>query len=330
MTHPSMPRPGQTPGFNQQNPQPAPAQGSPIPGGRPGGNPNPAPPMGRPDAVVRLEPGAICPRCGYGLGGLDMHGVCPECAAPAHLAAEPDRFRNGPPELVKKQASGASMLFWGTMTSMAAPFVMIAMAIMGGIAGANGGGASIAFGLLMSGVLLALGGWIAVMLGWWKITVDLPGVQTPGSRVLVRAGVVAVLVGILAMPLMFVFPAAMPAPGAGGGAPAGSVLPLVIGGLLFLALGVGSIVFFFASFSYLKWVAGRVPNESLASFLGHCMWIIPVLTVLSFFIGITGLVTPVLYAVALGWMSKVLKREYRSIAQEPMPTMQPRPMNAAA
>ncbi|MEM9065821.1 MAG: hypothetical protein AAGB51_10075 [Planctomycetota bacterium] len=264
----------------------------------------------------RLDPDAICPRCGYGLGGMDISSLCPECASPAILAREPDRFRNGPANVVIKQARGISKIFWGNVATTAAPFLMIAMAIAGGAAGAaaDSGPAAIGgiAGAMFIGGGIALVGMIAVLWGWWQITTEQPAIESPASRGLIRFGMIAMFLAMLAIPAFFMFSAGAINAGGAGAAQAGGILML----LVVAAVGIGSIVFFFATLCYLKWIASRVPNDSLASFIGHCMWAMPVSSVLGVIIPFVGLIAPVMYLIALGWMNKTLGAEIRTAREE--------------
>ncbi len=174
-------------------------------------------------------------------------------------------------------------------------FVLVAMVInLATTLGAIGAGVMLAMSAPASGelpvetmaivemlqALLMLVAAAAGIIGWWWLTTRDPQERTYNepsrSRPLVRTAVLAQAVCLLGVAISpFVMGAAAPELSQDAALTGPMALAMALG----LGDGLAMIVKFFASMSYLRWIASRIPDETLEEGAARFMWMGPFLIV---------------------------------------------------
>lgn len=258
-----------------------------------------------------------CTRCGYSLRGLAIVGKCPECGWPVEASLNGNLLRYASPDYLQKLQRGIVIVLSSVIAQLVLGLViMIVMfagiAMMAAAGGAGGGAAPGAAGAALTwAVVLAtmLGTLISLAsaLGYWMLTTPDAAAstseQTVTARKLVRASVVAsFVIGMASSALQVLEPAL--ATGNPGPTPIPMTLE-VLNALFSLLATVAMAVQFFAMMRYVRWLAGRVPDEGLVQQTRVYIWLLPVLTIVGMMcIGLGPLVAMVLYLVMLWSLRK--------------------------
>lgn len=200
------------------------------------------------DEHGRLSAEVTCRQCGYNLNGLSPTGMCPECGLEIGKSLQTDRLSFADPRWVDTLAKGAKLLAWWLVLSIL--LSMVVGGVLGAVSANNPQAQAIgerAFGLL---------GMIITLAAVWWLTTPEPREweqEASTSRTLARYGYVAALVfSLLAMAAL-----------------AASPIAAGVGNLL---SGLCSLVGIFALFVYLRRLALRIPDESLAKQTRTVMW----------------------------------------------------------
>ncbi len=127
----------------------------------------------------------VCHGCGYNLQGLPRDGRCPECHAPAWVAAAGDALQFADPSWVRALVGGARLILLGYVALWVAPLlgagVLSLLSVDQRLVGALG---------LCGGACLAS---IVMACGMWRFSTPEPGVVERGmsARRWIRVGVVS-------------------------------------------------------------------------------------------------------------------------------------------
>lgn len=226
-----------------------------------------------PATVASPRPAArACKGCGYELGGLDLKGVCPECATPLALSLSGDLLGAGPIGYVRRLRRGclaatiANWLFLA-FTAITMTAAVITMARAGGATPAwlQGKGPELLFESL-SWAMFALS-----LYGHWLATTRDPGQPEQAgqerARRLVRWGLVAATaLSALSTIMLFMTQLGL----------TGRAIQLTRG----LAQALSYIAWLVAASAFARFVwhlAPRIPDPALAKFAKPQVWTQPVL-----------------------------------------------------
>jgi hypothetical protein len=191
-----------------------------------------------------------CRKCSYNLRTLPTNGNCPECGTPVGVSIYGNLLRFSDPAWVGKLADGARYILVGIFMIVVA--VIVGM-IMGAVLGATGVARIGTIQILVQ--LISLCGGIFSLVGSWFITEPDPsgiGEDEYGTaRKVIR---VTLLIQLASFPLNFASQrTVLP--------PAQRQLIVAISGLMSIAGVVGLI----AQLQYFGKLAGRIPDQGLAS-----------------------------------------------------------------
>lgn len=208
-----------------------------------------------------------CRKCRYNLRGLPTSGNCPECGTPVQFSLQSDVLANSDPGWLKSLHSGAVMILWGIAVIVLGFLAIfgLAMTVLSGPA--VGSGAVTTMVILMVTILLGvLLTWIGT---WWMTKEDPSGLgedRYGTARKVIR---VTLLLGVVEQVISIV------ANATGNTDPAN---PLILVGA---ALGLVSIIGWFAFFLYLSKLAMRVPDPAMAGRAKLIMWGVGIPVVIS-------------------------------------------------
>lgn len=204
-----------------------------------------------------------CIGCGYNLRTLHREGLCPECGLPVGRSIEGDRLMYQNPEWIETVARGISWLVTGIILSAVLGTGIHLVLMDNAMRGTRAGSSTdlrMVVRLLVHGVYL---------IGCWKLTTPEPRTVERETSLTVRQ--VIRICAVLNLPLIPI---------------AWKVASTIMLVLLFMALGI--IVFFTnlcAVFIYLRRLALRLPDESLALQARLVMWGLAISFGISFLLG---------------------------------------------
>ncbi|MEM9021657.1 MAG: hypothetical protein AAGC44_13930 [Planctomycetota bacterium] len=222
----------------------------------------------------RLDEDITCQSCGYNLRGQDIHGNCSECGSPIAHSLSKNNLRFADPGWLRSVYTGASVMAIGTLC-------LIPLGCVAGMAGsaidsmmhaASPAYSSPAaspvspsspswYGEAAANLLVAFGHLVVGGFGAWKLCRGDPArLATPSdpvSRKLGRALLLPAYAGSALLSLFYFVPSQ----------PVYQALS-VLDGILLIPLSVG----FIAMMVYLRQLALRIPDESLASQTRIVMW----------------------------------------------------------
>lgn len=156
--------------------------------------PPPLPPVDAPaalpggtiDAAGMVAADVPCRRCGYNVRGLQITGLCPECATPVGLSVQGDLLRFADPAWLDRLARGAGLAFWGALLGVGVAILVGAIAFV--------------LGPLIA-QLIGLAGGVVYLFGVWLLSEPDPsglGEDRYGTaRKVIRVGLVAGVVHAL-------------------------------------------------------------------------------------------------------------------------------------
>lgn len=250
-----------------------------------------------------------CARCGYDLGGLDDDHVCPECGVLVALSRRGALLQFASPEYLTAVQYGAFLVQTSILLMLFSGIGAIAIMLIAAMAGSVAG-AWIGLSLLL---LIPVGavGW---MWGWWKFSTRDPAFEETGESSSARRRSRLFLLAYLALIAFSMFAMILPSrvgPGAHGGpAAAFMILGLLayFGGLLLLVLQ------YVYSMLYVRWLALRIPNRSMADWAKTLTWLGPLTYIVGSIIVIGPLIALGFYWTLLDSMRREIKVIRRNIA----------------
>jgi hypothetical protein len=222
----------------------------------------------------RLAESIPCRRCGYDLRGLDPGGRCPECRSAVARSIQGDLLRLCDPKWTARLARGMLWLIIGII-------VQIVWGLAGGVIGIVSTGAltaptgaippnlQTAMSVSVPGTALTA---LIQAVGVWLLTSPDPGaVETArpiSARIIARYCFIA---QIIAAPIMQLWTTGASLGMNAGAMPAWFSLGYGFAVLVF-ALAVITLAGYVAGFVYLRQLAVRIPNRSLAGQTQVVMW----------------------------------------------------------
>jgi hypothetical protein len=285
--------------------------------------------------------GAVCRFCGYDIGGLATGGTCPECGSAVMRSLKGNLLEYADPVYLRSLQLGVRILFLAIITINV---VETLMGLYAGLYGAlNGFGQSGApfsavaatvqlelpsatsASFLITQVILRSFGSGVILLGWWLLSARDPGAtgsdpDQPIRRFLrttliVNAVMTTVWLVVALYPGMvnsFVTAATSMNKGQSGkqspsAAFALLTTPFFIANSLHAMIDwVVRIVLRIASLTFMRALARRIPDESLANLAGVMRWLVFVIYVV--LACISELLVTVIYAVMLDRFQTAISR----------------------
>jgi hypothetical protein len=221
---------------------------------------------GAPAGVVPMD--VPCRKCGYNLRGLPVEGRCPECGIAVGLSTYGDLLRYSDPTWLAKLRAGATLILWGIVVMVVTTVLLIVVVAIIGIRAAAAGGGTAAAATPphgMQAVLISLAGlpgYALLFAGSWFLTEPDPSGlgedQYGTSRKLIR-----VTLGLGALNYV------MGASAAAASVPARAFVGVQAVNFVFQIV---SLVGTLAQLQYLKKLAMRVPDDSLAGRAQTLTW----------------------------------------------------------
>jgi hypothetical protein len=240
--------------------------GSPMQPGMPGNLVNP---------MAASAPGVVpmdvpCRKCGYNLRGLSVDGRCPECGIAVGLSTYGDLLRYSDPAWLAKLRTGVTLILWGILAMVVTVVLLVVVFMVIGFRtaarGGGGGGGTPASGaaanqaIVMS--LATLVGYGLMLVGAWLLTEPDPsglgedqyGTSRKLIRIMLGLGVLNYLINI--------------------GINAATITPSIFVTLqsFNFIFQIAGLVGTCAQLQYLKKLAVRIPDDSLAGRAHTILW----------------------------------------------------------
>lgn len=216
----------------------------------------------------RLDEDIHCRDCGYNLRGQSLEGSCPECGTPVERSLASDHLRFANDDWLRSLYTGASFLAIGTLCLIPLSCVIggIGSAFSGLSPSPSGFGSGLNSSAMLaegiSSLLSAIAGLIVSGYGTWKLCQPEPGaiLGTPSdsaARAIARWTVLPANAISVFIAFFYFVPVAE---------------VLMVAGVIDALTAIPALVGFVASLIYLRKLALRVPDESLASQTRIVMW----------------------------------------------------------
>jgi hypothetical protein len=274
-------------------------------------------PSGPSGALADHAPsGCVCVGCGYIVGTMPVASVCPECATPVAKSLQGDVLGNADPDYVRTISRGLTLVLLGTLT--VASWWVATPIIMEGFV--RSGLMSFQAGYVVVQSIDFLGA-ILLLSGWWLASSPNPAVQDPANdyraRRLLR-GLLILIAAITALGFVGVFVPAFAKAGLGG--ISGNVTinstaqftPLLVSALaLRVVLVLARVVRFFVALRYLRVIAERVPDRTLAASVRRQTWLFPLSMTVGWLVVVGPLIGVALYFIMLFRMRQAVARVSR-------------------
>jgi hypothetical protein len=259
-----------------------------------------------PDLAVDNVP---CVGCGYNLHGLDAAGVCPECGMDIHRSLRGDMLVYSAPDYLESLSRGARLIYILLIIRVCMIVLGIGIGILMSITLASATTPTLPVGILILNGILAfceIGIAGVMIVGWWWLSAPDPAIANQqkgdGLRQLVRyailiSGISAIISNALNV-----------------GGPAGGAPPMVVlNGLVSFVAIIMWVVAFFASMLYIRWIARRIPEDTIVKDAGRLMWLGPLLfTVGLLCVGLGPLIAFILYIRLI----RMLRNELATVREE--------------
>jgi hypothetical protein len=217
-------------------------------------------------AVVPMD--VPCRKCGYNLRGLPVDGRCPECGIAVGLSTYGDLLCYSDPAWLAKLRRGVTLILWGILAMIVTVVLIVVVVMVLGIRTAARGGGTVTPAAGPGGTqavvmgLATLACYGLVLIGSWLLTEPDPSGlgedQYGTSRKLIR---ITLALGVLNYLISIGMAAATIPPS----------LFLALQSLNFI-FQLAGLVGTFAQLQYLKKLALRIPDDSLAGRAQTIMW----------------------------------------------------------
>jgi len=233
---------------------------------------------------VELNQDVRCAMCGYNLRGLAHSGHCPECGTPIWRSLLGNMLEFASPGYVASLHRGVMLI----LVALIARIILIGLILFAVIATGVGTVSTVTFEIAAS--LLGLGLSVVSLIGWWLFSEPDPAFvgtdRASRSRFVLR---IAAAVTLVTEFFSVFHDLAMV-----GGATAGSLIHF--GDVMDLLTLIATVVVFFATLVYLRWLAPRFPDEDLDKRAVMYMWLLPIIFIVGLFAcGIGPLISIILY-----------------------------------
>ncbi len=293
----------------------------------------PPPPGSAPPAMTEEAPPLVvaderpCLTCGYSIVGMGTDGVCPECGTPIIRSIRGNLLRYASRDHLRTLVRGAALVEAAMILSIVASFLTTGATLAyrwASAAYANVPSLGRTLEVLPS--LADLGGSLLTIWGWWMLSTPDPGLAGTDldarSRRWLRIFIIAMLAKSVGEVLIPFLPASMN-PRTVMVTNSGNLTALLASPLLWAMLLIGlfslatTIGKFVSSMLYLRSLARRLPDMTMAKRLGAYLWVLPLLyTVGALLCGLGPLIALVLYLIAIDQLRRAVSPLARS-APEP-------------
>jgi hypothetical protein len=215
-------------------------------------------------APITLDPSGClaedisCRKCGYNLRGLSPNGRCPECGTAVGRSLQGDYLHFADPQWVRTLASGMDWLVAALLLG-----IIVGAAVRGITGGPSGETLWTECAQLLASLIS--------FVGYWKLTTPDPvGLEDPSKITARKLTRITQLAGLATAVAAILVPKSW------------SVLPVIVAAFVIVIAIVGM----FATLTYARQLALRIPDERMA---GHCrivMWGIVACMGLGFILGL--------------------------------------------
>ncbi|MHC5005373.1 MAG: hypothetical protein ACYTJ0_19905 [Planctomycetota bacterium] len=235
-----------------------------------------------------VEDERYCVRCSYDLRGLPVTGNCPECGTPVARALQGDLLEYSSPEYLGSLARGITIV----LVASIGQFVLMMLAVVIGFAAATGRLDLRAIELLAGWIEASLS--LVVIYGWWLFSIPDPAVITEdtgaNARKVLRVCVVVSAAGVIATNVMK--QTSTTVPGA-------SNVADVLSGVAAVPAVLASLVLFFASLLYVRWLARRIPDRKVDEDARRYLWLLPLLYIVLACVVVGPFIATIMYLLLL-------------------------------
>lgn len=258
----------------------------------------PVPPPVQAQEVDLSQTDVLCRRCRFNLRGLTPERNCPECGFPIERTLQGDPLILSSPGYLRKLSIGLAWILVSTIVQIGLSLVGAAAGFVAAFLVASGGMTAFPYWSQIVMVIISIPLSLALLYGWWMFSTPDPDITSvtasdsgDSPRIIVRWMTVLLVVTSLLSGVSTVM----------RGDPT-EVDFFVIG--IGLLATLGSILQFFASLYYVRWIARRMQDASLVEKAARYVWMLPLIYIAGMCVIVGPLVALVLYVLLLNQLRK--------------------------